>query len=43
MDYQAIINNIGDIMDYCLPIAIVIGLIERIMKMIIRAATGKES
>ncbi len=43
MDYQVIINQIGEIMEYCLPIAILIGLIERIVSMIIRAATGKES
>lgn len=43
MDYQIIINQIGEIMQYCLPIAILIGLIERVVSMVIRAATGKES
>lgn len=43
MDYQLIIDQIGEIMQYCLPIAILIGLIERVVSMVIRAATGKES
>lgn len=43
MDYQTIINQIGEIMQYCLPIAILIGLIERVISMVVRAATGKES
>lgn len=43
MDYQLIINQIGEIMQYCLPIAILIGLIERVVSMVIRAATGRES
>lgn len=43
MDYQLIIDQIGEIMQYCLPIAILIGLIERVVSMVIRAATGRES
>lgn len=43
MDYQVIINQLGEIMQYSLPIAILIGLIERVTQMVIRAATGKES
>lgn len=41
MDYQLIINEIGEILQYCLPLGILIGLIERLLSMIIRAATGK--
>ena len=41
LDYQNIINQIGQIVQYCLPLAILIGLIERLMSMIVRAATGK--
>lgn len=43
MDYQLIIEQLGEIMQYCLPIAILIGLIERVVSMVIRAATGRES
>lgn len=43
MDYQLIINQLGEIMQYCLPISILIGLIERVISMVVRAATGKES
>lgn len=43
MDYQIIIDQLGEIMQYCLPIAILIGLIERVVSMVIRAATGRES
>lgn len=43
MDYQLIIDQLGEIMQYCLPIAILIGLIERVVSMVIRAATGRES
>lgn len=43
LDYQVIIDQIGDIIQYTLPIAILIGLIERICNMVVRAATGKES
>lgn len=42
MDYQEIINQIAEIIKYCLPISILIGIIERIIKMVVRAATGKE-
>lgn len=41
MDYQLIINQIADIMSYTLPISILIGLIERVTQMVVRAATGK--
>ena len=40
-DYSTIIAQIGDIISYCLPISILLGLIDRLMEMIIRAATGK--
>lgn len=43
MDYQTIINQLADCIQYSLPIAIMIGLIERVCGMVIRAATGKES
>lgn len=42
MNYQPIINQIGEIIQYSLPIAILIGIIERIIRMVVRAATGKE-
>lgn len=42
MDYQAIIDTIGEVMKYCLPVAITIGLCERLTSWIVRAATGKE-
>lgn len=41
IDYQVILNQIGDIVEYTLPLAITIGIIERIIRMVIRAATGK--
>lgn len=41
LDYQNIIDQIADIIQYCLPIGILIGLIERLMRMVIRAATGR--
>lgn len=43
MDYQAIVTQIGEIVKYCMPMGILIGIIERIMRMVIHAATGKES
>ncbi len=43
MDYQEIINQIAIIVKYCMPISILIGLIERLVRMIVRAATGKEN
>lgn len=43
LDYQAIIDVIGEIMQYCLPVAITIGLCERLISWIVRCATGKES
>lgn len=41
MDYQTIIEQLGEIMKYCLPMAILIGLIERVSSMVVRAATGR--
>lgn len=41
MDYQLIIEQIGEIMSYTLPLGILIGLIERVTSMVIRAATGR--
>ena len=41
MDYQTIINQIGEIVAYCMPLGIIIELIERVMEMVIKAATGK--
>lgn len=43
MDYQEIINQYTECLTYVLPLAITIGLIEKIVNWIIRAATGKES
>lgn len=43
LDYQNIINLLGEIIQYCLPLGILIGLIERLMRMIIRAATGRSA
>lgn len=42
MDYQPIINQIAEIVKYSMPISILIGIIERIIRMVVRAATGKE-
>lgn len=41
MDYQQLINQIGEIVSYCLPIGILIGLIERLCSLVISAATGR--
>ena len=41
MDYQSVVNAIGDIMQYCLPLSILLGLIERLMDMVVKAATGR--
>lgn len=41
MDYQQLINQIAEIISYCLPIGILIGLIERLCSLVIRAATGR--
>lgn len=41
MDYQVLINQIGQIIQYCLPIGILIGLIERLCGLVIKAATGR--
>lgn len=41
MNYQVIIEQIGEIMSYTLPLGILIGLIERVASMVVRAATGK--
>ena len=41
LDYQLIITQIGEIMNYTLPLGILIGLIERVSSMVVRAATGK--
>lgn len=43
MDYQEIINQYADCLQYVLPLAITIGLIERVISWMIRCATGKES
>lgn len=41
MDYQAIIDLIGEAVQIALPLGIIIGVIERLMDMIIKAGTGK--
>lgn len=41
MDYQQLINQIAEIVQYCLPLGILIGLIERLCSLVIRAATGR--
>lgn len=41
MDYQSVINVIGEYMQYCLPLSIILGLIERLMDMVVKAATGR--
>lgn len=41
MDYQLIIEQIGEIMTYTLPLGILIGLIERVASMVVKAATGR--
>lgn len=43
LDYQSLIDQIGQIVAYCMPLGILIGLIERLMRMIIRAATGRSA
>ena len=41
IDYNTIVQGIGECIQYALPLGILIGLIERIMGMVIRAATGR--
>lgn len=41
MDYQAIIDLIGEAIQSAMPLGIIIGVCERLLEMIIRAATGK--
>lgn len=41
LDYQLIIDEFGEILNYCLPLSILIGLIERVVRMVVRAATGR--
>lgn len=41
INYQIILEYLGEIIKYCLPISIAIGLIERVVRMVVRAATGK--
>lgn len=41
IDYQNITNSLADVINYCLPMAIYIGLIERVIRMVIKAATGR--
>lgn len=41
LNYQQLINQIGEIVQYCLPIGILIGLIERLCNIVIKAATGR--
>lgn len=43
LDYQPILNQIGQIVQLVLPLGITIGLIERLVNWILRCATGKES
>lgn len=42
MDYQALIDVIAEIMQYCLAPAITIGLCERLFNMVVKAATGRD-
>lgn len=41
INYQLILSYLGDIVKYSMPISIAIGLIERVVRMVVRAATGK--
>lgn len=41
IDYATIFDYIGQMIKYAMPISIAIGLIERVVRMVVRAATGK--
>lgn len=41
VDYSLILEYLGEMIKYSMPIAIAIGLIERVVSMVVRAATGK--
>lgn len=43
MDYQEIIDQLAEIVKYSMPLSILIGLIERVIRMVVHAATGKEN
>ena len=41
INYQLILEYLGEIIKYSMPISIAIGLIERVVDMVIKAATGR--